>query len=165
MPFQQRRQQQSDEGRLNHFGQRTVREQWDQLRQKFWVLGGLNHHGQLHGWLAHFYSSFGIGVQRAIYDVGPAHQLGDWLRIEPKTLLGDCGDETGAGLEIRIVEFSAALILLEMRCILRRKERALVVIEPPGNLRRAGILEIHDGVFVAIKIGFVEKSPRAVQQA
>ena len=30
------------------------------------------------------------------------------------------------------------------------------MIEPPGNVRRAGIFEINDGVFVSIEVVFIE---------
>src|SRR5260221_2930933 len=33
----------------------------------------------------------------------------------------------------------------------RRQERALVMVKPPGDFRRIGVLEINDGVFVAIE--------------
>ena len=32
-----------------------------------------------------------------------------------------------------------------------REERALVMVEPPGQLRRVGIFEIDDGVLVAVE--------------
>ena len=40
-----------------------------------------------------------------------------------------------------------------------------MMIEPPGDFGRARIFEIDDRVLVAVEFGFVEKSPRAVQQA
>lgn len=39
------------------------------------------------------------------------------------------------------------------------------MVEPPGDFARTRIFEIDDGVFVAIKIGFVEERAGAVQQA
>lgn len=39
----------------------------------------------------------------------------------------------------------------ELLGIRRRKKRALMVVEPPGNFRRVRVLEIDDGVFVAIE--------------
>jgi hypothetical protein len=39
-----------------------------------------------------------------------------------------------------------------------------VVIEPPRNTRRGAILEVHDGVFVAGKIGFVEQRASTMHQ-
>ena len=38
-----------------------------------------------------------------------------------------------------------------------------MMVEPPGDLGRTGILEVHDGVFVAIEVSLVEKRARAVQ--
>ena len=87
------------------------------------------------------------------------------LRIEAEAFFRDHRDEAGAGFEIRIVEFAVALILLEVGSIGRRKKSAFVVIEPPGDFRRTGILEIDDGILVAVKLLLVEKSARAMQQA
>jgi hypothetical protein len=39
-----------------------------------------------------------------------------------------------------------------------------MVIEPPGNLGRTGILEIDNGILVAIELVFVEQRAGAVQQ-
>src|ERR1700722_467495 len=57
------------------------------------------------------------------------------------------------------------MIVAELLRILRRQERALVVIEPPGQLRRARILEIHDGVFIAVKRSIFERMRRLVGHA
>src|SRR5580704_12958261 len=43
------------------------------------------------------------------------------------------------------------MIAAKMLGILRSEERALVVVEPPSKKRRTGILEIHYGIFVAVK--------------
>src|ERR1700733_10915196 len=40
-----------------------------------------------------------------------------------------------------------------------------MVIEPPGNFRRAGIFEIDDGVLIAIKLRFIEQRARAMEEA
>ena len=40
-----------------------------------------------------------------------------------------------------------------------------MMIEPPGDFGGTGVLEVHDGVFVAVKLFFVEQGPGAVQQA
>ena len=57
------------------------------------------------------------------------------------------------------------MIVAELLRILRRQERALVVIEPPGQLRGARILEIHDGVFIAVKRSIFERMRRLVGHA
>jgi hypothetical protein len=38
------------------------------------------------------------------------------------------------------------------------------MVEPPGNFGRAGIFEVHDGIFVTIEIIFVEQSSGPVQK-
>src|SRR5262249_23728498 len=73
-------------------------------------------------------------------------------------------DETRAGFEVWIVKLAIALVLLKMCGVFRRQERALMMIEPPGDLRRAGVLEIHDSVLVAIELLFIEQSAGTVQQ-
>jgi hypothetical protein len=39
-----------------------------------------------------------------------------------------------------------------------------MMVKPPGNLGRSGILEVDDGVFVAIEVGFIEERARAMHQ-
>ena len=92
-------------------------------------------------------------------------QLGNGRGIEAKTLLGDRGNEVGTGLEIRIVELAVALVLFEMGSVLGCEECAQVMIEPPGDFGRTRILEVHDGVFVAIKLSLIKQCTGAVQQA
>ena len=49
--------------------------------------------------------------------------------------------------------------------VLRREERALMVVEPPGHLGAGAILEIDNGVLVAVEQAFVEQLRRFVGQA
>ncbi len=93
------------------------------------------------------------------------HQVGYRSGIETKPLLGDGGDKAGAGFEIGIVKLAIALVLFKVACVGGSKERALVMIEPPGDFGRAGILEIDDGVFVAIKLLLVKQRPGAMKQS
>jgi hypothetical protein len=93
------------------------------------------------------------------------NQVGDGLGIETKALLGDGGYETGAGLKIRVVEFLIALILLKVRSISGRQKCALMMVEPPGDFRGAGLFEIDDGIFLTIKVLLVKQSAGAMQQA
>ena len=104
-------------------------------------------------------------IHRAVNNVSPAHQFGDWRGIEAETLLGNGGDKTGARPEGWIIELAVAFILFEVLSIFRGKKGALVVIEPPGDVSRTGILEVHDGVLVSIEVSLVEQGPRAMQQA
>jgi hypothetical protein len=91
-------------------------------------------------------------------------QIGHRGGIETEALLGYGGDETGAGLEIRIVKLAIALILFEVGRILGREKSTQMMVKPPGNPGRAGVLEVHDGIFVAIKLLLIEQRPGAVQQ-
>ena len=57
----------------------------------------------------------------------------------------------------------AAAILAEVFRVGGCKERALVMVKPPGHPRRTGILEIDDGVLVAVKQPVLEWLPRPVR--
>ena len=85
--------------------------------------------------------------------------------IEAEALLRDHGDEAGARFEIRIVELAVALVLLEVLGVRGREKCALVMIEPPGDLGRTGVLEIDDGVLVAVELLLVEKRAGAMDQS
>ena len=82
----------------------------------------------------------------------------DWL-------LRNHRDETGARLEGRIIELSIALVPFKVRGVGSGKKSALMMVEPPGDLRRTGVLEIDDGIFVTIEMRFVKQRSRAMQQA
>jgi hypothetical protein len=42
-------------------------------------------------------------------------------------------------------------MFLKMPSIFRRKESALMMIEPPGQLGRVRVLEVHDYVLIAVE--------------
>ena len=77
----------------------------------------------------------------------------------------DHRDKTGTGLEIRIIELTIALVLFEVFRIGWSKKCALVMIEPPCDIRGTGILKIDDGVLLAIKLILVKERARPVYQA
>jgi hypothetical protein len=52
-----------------------------------------------------------------------------------------------------------------MLMIMGREKGRLVVIEPPGDLWRGGVLEIDDGVLVAGEIALVKERAGAMHQA
>src|SRR5579863_1543337 len=87
------------------------------------------------------------------------------LGIEPEFLRSDRGEQLGAGLERRVVELLAGMVETEMLGILGLEKGALVMVEPPGQLRGAGIFEIHDGVFVAIEDAVFEELGGLVHHA
>ena len=59
----------------------------------------------------------------------------------------------------------AAAILAEVLGVLGAQERALVMIEPPGQIRVRRIFEIHDGVDVAVEEAVLEKLGGFMRQA
>ena len=105
------------------------------------------------------------GVKSAINDVGPVNEVGNGAGIEAETFFGNFCDEAGAGLKCGIVKLAVAAVAFKMRGILRREKGAFMVVEPPGDFWRTGILEIYNGIFIAIEIALVKEGPGAVQQA
>ena len=73
--------------------------------------------------------------------------------------------KAGAGFESGIVELAIALVALKVGRVGRREKCALVMVEPPGDFRRTGVLEVDDGIFVAVEVGFVKKRSGAMQKA
>jgi hypothetical protein len=49
------------------------------------------------------------------------------------------------------------MVVPEMLGIFGFQERALMMVKPPCKLRRGGVLEIDDGIFVAIKYPALER--------
>ena len=150
---------------LQESGERLVGEQRNHGLDEVTIGGGFDGHGQLHGRSFHLHCRLRVFVHGAVDDVGPLDQFRNRARIEAEVFFRDHRNEAGAGFEIRIVEFAVALILLEVGGIGRRKKSAFVVIEPPGDFGRTGILEIDDGILVAVKLLLVEKRTRTMQQA
>ena len=134
------------------------------MRNKASILRGLDHHGELHGGLFHLDRRLRVGVQRAVNDIGPIHQIRHRCWIEAEALLRDHRNKTGARLEARIVKLAITLLLLEMSGISRAQKCALMVIEPPGDLGRGRVLEIDNCVLLAIEIVLVEKRAGAMQE-
>jgi hypothetical protein len=77
----------------------------------------------------------------------------------------DVGDQFRAGFILRTVELVAAAILSEVLCVRGSEKRALVMVKPPGDARRAGIFEIHDGIFVAVEQRFGKGMSRLVRHS
>ncbi|HUI78714.1 MAG TPA: hypothetical protein VLY24_12385 [Bryobacteraceae bacterium] len=86
-------------------------------------------------------------------------------RTKAKAVAGHVGDEFCTRFVTWIVELAAARILAEMGGIGIVQKRTLVVVEPPGKPRVAGVFEIDDSVFIAIKERRVERLRRFVGHA
>src|SRR5271157_2977822 len=129
------------------------------------ILVGFDHHGQFHRRRFHLDRRLRVVVKRAVNDLGPLDQFRDRRRVEAEPLFRNRGDEFCAGAIVGIIKFRVAQLLLEMRGVVRRKERALMMVEPPGYARRRLVFEIDDGVLVAGEVLFVEERSGAMHQA
>ena len=74
-------------------------------------------------------------------------------------------DIAGAGLDSWDRTSSAASVVPEVLGVLGRQEGALMMIEPPGQARIVGVLEIDDGVLVAVEQAVFEELRRLVGHA
>src|SRR5271157_2994355 len=118
----------------------------------------LDHQRELGSRLAHLHRRLRVRVLGAVDDV--LQRRG----IEAEFLARDVGDEFGAGTERRIVELPVAGVAAEVLGVRLGKERALVMVEPPGQAVGARVFEIDDGVFVAVKDAGIEKLAGTVRQ-
>ena len=87
-------------------------------------------------------------------------------RFGIKTELGlrDIGYEFRAGFTSWIKKLFARLVSMKMRFILRTEKCRLMMIEPPGQLRRWRIFEVDDRVLVSIKHLFIKQIARSMKQ-
>jgi len=76
--------------------------------------------------------------------------------VKAEAAASDVADEGGAALVAGVVELASAGVAMEVLLVGGVEERALVVIEPSGEARVAGVLEIDDGILVAIEERGVE---------
>ena len=163
--LEQRRKQGSDEGLFENLGEGLCGQERNEIGDEAVIGRGLDDHGELHGRSFHFDRGLGVGIEGAVDDVGPVDEVGDGLRVESEALLRDHRDEASAGFEIGIVELAVALVLLEVFGVGGRKKGAFVVIEPPSDGGGTRVLEIDDGVFVAVELLLIEQSAGTVDEA
>ncbi len=119
----------------------------------------------LHGRRLQLHGLLRATVARAVDDIGPLHQLRQIRRIVSKALARDIGDEHGAGAVGGIVKLVAAVVVAEVLGVFRAQERALVMVEPPGQPRIGRILEIDDRIHIAIEKPVFKKLGSFVSQA
>ena len=128
-------------------------------------LRAFDHQRQLHGRRFQLHGLLRARIAGAVDDVGPLHQLRQIGRIVSEALARHVGDEHGAGAVGRIVKLVAAMVVPEMLGVFRAQKRALVMIEPPGEPRIGRILEIDDGIHIAIEKPVFKELGRFVGQA
>src|SRR4051812_22191503 len=100
----------------------------------------------------------------AVNNIGPADQFFHWTWIKAEFLLRHMRQKLGAGLVLRIEKLLALVAQAIVLRIFRREKSALMMVKPPGDLGRSGILEVDDGVLVAIEIRFIEERACAMHQ-
>src|SRR4051812_40330934 len=145
MPFHEWTEFSLDKGLVEHFLQAHLGEQREDTRHKAFTRT-LDNHGQLHGRRGHLYGGLRALVSRSVDDIGPIDQIGKRRSIEAKLLASYIRDQAGTGDIGRIVKLAAAWLgsirghlrlgREEISVILWSKECALMVIKPPGDLRR-----------------------------
>src|SRR2546426_12519236 len=79
---------------------------------------------------------------RAVDHLRPVDELGQRREVPPEPVAADARQEAGATLRGRIPELAPRSVGPEVRLLLRRPERALVVVEPPGESLIGGVAEI-----------------------
>jgi hypothetical protein len=151
VPFEKRLEMLGDQRQLYHFTQRTVSQLGNDSRRQAVFRRRFNHQGESGRRLYHFDGRFRRQILRSVDDVSPMNQVRERLGIEVEFFPGDCRDELGAGLVFRVVKHARAGVHAKLFSVGGREKRALVMVEPPGYLRRVGEFEIYDDVFVAIE--------------
>jgi hypothetical protein len=92
------------------------------------------------------------------------NQLLQTARVEAEVLPKHIDDELRARTVSGIVKLLPAVIGAKVEFVLAAQERALVMIEPPREARIARVLEIQDGIFVAIELDIKEQLPGTMCQ-
>jgi hypothetical protein len=134
------------------------------------VLGGLNDESEFHGRGGHLDGYFRALILCTVHDVGPLNQFGDGRDVEAEAGGGNVRQKAGAGGVVHIEELASAAdgVLLagqKMLLVLRSKKGREVMVKPPVNAGRGGVLEVDDGVFVAGKFVLVEQGAGPMHQA
>jgi hypothetical protein len=151
MAFEERAEVFRDDGKFDHFGERAISELGNDTGGQAVFWSGFYDQAKLRGRLSEFDGGFRSGILRAVDDVAPVDEFFQRFRVEGEFFLGDGGDELGARFVVGLVEHVWAGMSAEMFGVRRIEKRALMVVEPPGHFGRVGILEIDDGVFVAVE--------------
>src|SRR5690348_10493615 len=133
----------------DHFSERTIGQLWNNASREAVFRRRLNHEGQLRGGFGDFHGSLRRRVLRAVNDVAPMNQIFEWPRIKSKFVLRYRSDEFGARAIVWLIKHVRDGMFSKLPGILRSEERALVMIEPPGQFRRVRILEVHDHILIA----------------
>src|SRR5580692_894810 len=149
--FEQRPEMFGDQRQLDHFGERSISQLGNDARWQTVLWRRFNDQAKLRGRFRQLDGRLWRGVLRAIDNVTPMDQVFERLRVKAEFFLGNRGDKFCAGFIVRLVKHVWAGMTAELLGVSGREKRTLMVVEPPGHFRRVGVLEIDDGVFVAVK--------------
>ena len=136
---------------LDDFAQGTIGGFGNHLRRKSVFGGGLDHQRELRGGLGQFDRRLRIRVLRSVDDIAPMNEVFEGLGVEAEFFASNRSDQLGAGSEFRVVKHVVGAAGAEMLGVGRSKERALMMIEPPGDARRTRVFEIHNHIFVSVE--------------
>ena len=103
-------------------------------------------------------------VERAVNRVRPSDERAERRIFEAELFGRDARDELGTRLARGVPEFFPRRVGAEVRLVFRREEGGLVVVEPPGQSLGGAVLEVNDGVLVAVEHRVVEERAGRVQQ-
>ncbi len=142
---------------VDHLAERYLGQLGNQLLHQIRLRGGFDHKRELHGRFGQAHGLLRRGELGAIDDVSPLDEVRNRPRVKSEFFGSDGSEKLGAGLVGRIVKLLARVVVPEMLGVLRLQERALMVVEPPGQQRGAGILEIDDGVFVTVESAVLKR--------
>ena len=128
----------------------------------------LNHHGQLHRRRRHLHRRLRALILRAVHNVRPVDQFRQRRHVHAELRARDMRDPAGAATcssdrkTCRIASGPAVPSVSarsKLRLILRRQERAQMMIEPPRHARRRRVLEVDDRVLVRLEPALVKQRP------
>src|SRR5713226_1150985 len=104
---------------------------------------------QLQGWSLQLNGRLCIFILGAIDYVSPLDKLAESALLEPVFARDGVRNELSAGLVVRIIELGWPVSRQEMFLVLRRQERALVMIKPPREPFRGAVFEVDDCILVS----------------
>ena len=166
VPLVQRLELRPDLGLIQDRGQALPLHPADDLLHDLGPLRGLDYQRQLHRRLAHRHRLGRARIKRAVDDLRPVHQLGQIRSFPAVHLARDPRNEARAGAIVGVeVEPLRVFPALVVRRILRAQKRALVMVEPPRQLRAIGVFEIDDRIDLAVKQPLLEQLVRLVRHA
>src|SRR5206468_10690189 len=155
----------ADVGKGGNLFERLGKQLWNQTGHKAFGARALDDQGKLGGRVAHLDRGLYVRVLGAVDHVCPVDQFLEVGSCEAELRRADVRQELRAGTEFRSVKLPAARVAAEVFGVSRSEERALVMIEPPRQAVGAGILEVDDGVLIAVENIRLEKLAGPVHQA